>query len=76
MMRAAGQTSAADHSRLPAAALTAGDAFVSLDTPKPAPLRRKLHAGHFAFARALVQGLDTAASWERTSSLRRIDCTC
>jgi site-specific recombinase XerD len=69
MMRAAGQTSAADHSRLPAAALTAGDAFVSLDTPKPAPLRRKLHAGHFAFARALVQGLDTAASWERYLAL-------
>lgn len=27
--------------------------------------RRKLHAGHFAFMRALVQGLDLRASWER-----------
>lgn len=27
--------------------------------------RRKLHLGHFAFMRALVQGIDTRASWER-----------
>lgn len=26
---------------------------------------RKLHAGHFAFFRAVVQGLDARASWER-----------
>lgn len=26
---------------------------------------RKLHLGHFAFARALVQGIDTRDSWER-----------
>lgn len=26
---------------------------------------RKLHLGHFAFMRALVQGLDTRASWDR-----------
>jgi site-specific recombinase XerD len=26
---------------------------------------RKLHGGHFAFMRALVQGLDVQASWER-----------
>ncbi len=27
--------------------------------------RRQLHLGHFAFMRALVQGIDTRASWER-----------
>lgn len=26
---------------------------------------RKLHAGHFAFMRAVVQGIDTRAAWER-----------
>ncbi len=26
---------------------------------------RKLHIGHFAFVRALVQGADTKAAWER-----------
>ncbi len=30
---------------------------------KPAP--RKLHRGHFAFMRALAQGVDERASWER-----------
>ncbi|WP_051516946.1 phage integrase family protein [Herbaspirillum sp. RV1423] len=39
---------------------------VVLATPTPAPpTRRKLHLGHFAFMRALVQGLDTGASWDR-----------
>jgi site-specific recombinase XerD len=38
--------------------------------PQPAqardtPLRRKLHLGHFAFMRALAQGVDTRASWDR-----------
>lgn len=44
--------------------------------PAPAPARRegatpwptrhrKLHLGHFAFMRAVVQGLDTRDSWER-----------
>lgn len=32
----------------------------------PGPTRhRKLHLGHFAFMRAVVQGLDTRESWER-----------
>jgi len=32
----------------------------------PAPTRhRKLHLGHFAFMRAVVQGLDTRHSWDR-----------
>ena len=31
----------------------------------PAGRRRKLHIGHFAFMRALVQGLDARASWDR-----------
>lgn len=30
-----------------------------------APRRRRLHAGHFAFMRAVVQGLDARASWDR-----------
>src|SRR5690349_18955165 len=29
------------------------------------PTPRKLHAGHFAFTRAVVQGLDARAMWER-----------
>jgi len=29
------------------------------------PLTRKLGLGHFAYLRAIVQGLDTAACWER-----------
>ena len=33
-------------------------------SPAP-PTRRKLHLGHFAFMRALVQGLDTDKSWDR-----------
>ena len=31
----------------------------------PAPPPRKLHSGHFAFMRALAQGLDERASWDR-----------
>ena len=35
--------------------------------PKKAMTRphRKLHRGHFAFMRALAQGLDERASWDR-----------
>ena len=33
--------------------------------PTPARRQRKLHAGHFAFMRAVVQGIDARASWER-----------
>lgn len=44
-------------------------AVVALAEPsprvRPAPTRRKLHLGHFAFARALVQGLDTRQNWNR-----------
>ncbi len=32
---------------------------------KPAPPPRKLHSGHFAFMRALAQGLDERVSWDR-----------
>ncbi|MDR6890956.1 MULTISPECIES: phage integrase family protein [Variovorax] len=32
---------------------------------KPKPPPRKLHRGHFAFMRALAQGVDERASWER-----------
>ena len=32
---------------------------------QPALPPRKLHSGHFAFMRALVQGLDERASWDR-----------
>ena len=31
----------------------------------PAARQRKLHVGHFAFMRAVVQGLDARQSWER-----------
>lgn len=31
--------------------------------------QRKLHSGHFAFMRALTQGLDERASWNRYLSL-------
>ncbi|MGJ7524006.1 phage integrase family protein [Variovorax sp. LT1P1] len=34
-------------------------------TRQPAPPPRKLHSGHFAFMRALAQGLDERASWDR-----------
>ena len=33
--------------------------------PPSAARQRKLHAGHFAFMRAVVQGLDPRDSWER-----------
>ncbi len=33
--------------------------------PKPAARSRKLHVGHFAFMRSVVQGLDPRDSWER-----------
>ena len=31
----------------------------------PVSTARKLHLGHFAFMRALIQGADTAAAWQR-----------
>ena len=34
-------------------------------TRQPATPPRKLHSGHFAFMRALAQGLDERASWDR-----------
>ena len=34
-------------------------------SPVPATRVRKLHVGHFAFMRAVVQGLDAGKSWER-----------
>jgi site-specific recombinase XerD len=42
------------------------DAHRAQGIGKPAGRRqRKLHAGHFAFMRAVVQGIDARASWER-----------
>lgn len=42
-----------------------GAAYAQQDTV-PVPGRpRKLHLGHFAFMRALIQGLDTRTSWNR-----------
>ena len=40
---------------------------VADETPAPASAarERKLHVGHFAFMRAVVQGLDARESWER-----------
>lgn len=35
-------------------------------TPSASPdTRRKLHLGHFAFMRAVVQGVDPAGAWDR-----------
>ena len=34
-------------------------------TPASAARKRKLHVGHFAFMRSVVQGLDPRESWER-----------
>jgi len=34
-------------------------------TPMSAARQRKLHVGHFAFMRSVVQGLDARESWER-----------
>ena len=34
-------------------------------TPVSAARQRKLHVGHFAFMRSVVQGLDPRESWER-----------
>ena len=36
-----------------------------MTTKKPKTPARKLHSGHFAFMRALAQGLDERASWDR-----------
>jgi hypothetical protein len=41
--------------------------IVDLSSPKTSP--RKLHSGHFASMRALAQGLDERASWNRYLSL-------
>jgi site-specific recombinase XerD len=35
------------------------------DSPVSATRQRKLHIGHFAFMRSVVQGLDARESWER-----------
>ena len=35
------------------------------DSPLSAARQRKLHVGHFAFMRSVVQGLDARESWER-----------
>jgi site-specific recombinase XerD len=47
---------------------TAGQLAAASSAPE-APLKlaapRKLHLGHFAFMRALVQGLDTRIAWQR-----------
>lgn len=40
------------------------DILLIPDSP-PAPAQRKLHAGHFAFMRAYVQGVDLRDSWSR-----------
>jgi integrase len=39
--------------------------FRAGELKKSSPPPRKLHHGHFAFMRALAQGLDERASWER-----------
>ena len=41
---------------------------ITLENPvrlAPVDTSRKLHIGHFAFMRALIQGTDTKAAWER-----------
>jgi len=46
--------------------LVSGQAGAALSAPKrKAEQSRKLHRGHFAFMRALAQGLDERASWDR-----------
>ena len=42
--------------------LMTSDSLISLP---PVDTSRKLHIGHFAFMRALIQGADTKAAWER-----------
>lgn len=42
-----------------------GPAVGALVGPTAARRPRKLHVGHFAFMRAVVQGLDIRASWDR-----------
>ena len=55
----------------PVATTDEGRAVRALDLPRSAlvlparPIARRLHRGHFAFMRALVEGLDTKASWNR-----------
>jgi site-specific recombinase XerD len=53
-------TSPANSSGRPAARSAARDPAGS-----PASNNRRLHAGHFAFMRALVQGVDVTAAWDR-----------
>jgi site-specific recombinase XerD len=43
----------------------AAGASMRRPTPARAERQRKLHVGHFAFMRAVVQGLDPRESWER-----------
>ena len=50
-----------------AAPLLGGPTRMSLRNPATASAarQRKLHVGHFAFMRSVVQGLDPRASWDR-----------
>ena len=48
-----------------AASLSEGSQKLSPLAPRSAARRRKLHAGHFAFMRALVQGVDVQRAWEQ-----------
>ena len=58
-----------DHADLPSLALHAAEhAFPMVGTAvrrSGAARHRKLHVGHFAFMRAVVQGLELRASWDR-----------
>ena len=58
-----------DRADLPSLALHAAEhAFPVVGTPmrrSGAARHRKLHIGHFAFMRAVVQGLELRASWDR-----------
>src|SRR4051794_10676576 len=40
-----------------------------MSAPRRPPAARKLSPGHFAFMRAVVQGVDVQASWDRYLSL-------
>ena len=53
--------SAAAHGVAPATARLS----VGISASASAARQRKLHVGHFAFMRSVVQGLDPRESWER-----------
>src|ERR1700712_4158713 len=66
-MQKQGDIPKSSHSRL-APAEAARPALLPVSQPdlQPDPQRRrKLHAGHFAFMRSVVQGVDLRASWDR-----------